>query len=145
MDRGTAQILGVLFVGLSLLTAGCANSPMTTRTGDIVDVKIENDVTPKRVIALVGDEVRWVNHRSQPVRIDFTGGALDDASCRRGFTNWIGMKKESVQLDANETASLCFSGRGVHTYNVRMDSALPGGKQIVQGEVQVGKTGKSMP
>lgn len=139
MDRGKARVFGALLMGISFLTAGCANVPMTTRTGDIVNVKIENDLTPNRVIAQVGDEIRWVNHRSQPVRVDFTGGALDEVSCRRGFTNWIGMKQESVQLDANETASICFSARGLHTYNVRMDSAVPGGKQIVQGEVQVGK------
>lgn len=126
------------WVGVLLVTS-CSSVPAITRTGDIYDVTIQEDVAPKRVVVQVGDEIRWVNHRSQPVRIDFSGDVLDDASCRRGFTNWIGMNQNTMTLDANETASVCFAGRGLYVYNVRMDSALPGGKQIVQGEVQVGK------
>ncbi len=71
------------------------------------------------------------------MRIDFLDGALHEVSCQRGFTNWMGMKKESA-TGANKSASLCFGKGAVIDYNVRMDSALPGGKQIVRGEVKVG-------
>jgi hypothetical protein len=125
-----------LILGLVGLTA-CAMST-TTRSGEIHDVKIEEGLEPATLTAGIGDEIRWVNHRKLPVRIDFIGGALDEISCQRGFTNWIGMKKESATLGVNESASLCFAQATVIDYNVRMDSALPGGKRIVRGMVQVG-------
>jgi len=130
---------GVLLAALMMLV-GCAGTPMTTRTGVVHDVKIEEGLTPSVLTVQVGDEVRWVNHRTMATRIDFLDGAIDDVSCRRGFSNWLGMKQESFTLGQNETASICFSKAGHVTYNVRMDSALPGGKQIVPGEIRVGMT-----
>ncbi|MBA5865131.1 MAG: hypothetical protein GDA67_00370 [Nitrospira sp. CR1.3] len=129
-----------LILGLFSISACAMLTPPTTRTGEVRDVKIEEGLAPTIVTVGVGDEVRWVNHRTLPVRIDFLGGDLEEVSCHRGFTNWVGMKKESATLGASESASLCFSKAGVVIYNVRMDSALPGGKQIVQGEVRVGKS-----
>jgi plastocyanin len=128
---------GVVLAAL-LMMVGCAGTPMTTRTGAVHDIKIEEGLTPSVLTVQVGDEVRWVNHRTMPVRIDFLDGAIDDVSCRRGFSNWLGMKQESFTLEQNETASVCFSKAGLVTYNVRMDSALPGGKHIVPGEIRIG-------
>lgn len=128
----------IVVLGLFLFTVGCAGTPMTTRTGAVHDIKIEEGLTPVVVSVQVGDEVRWVNHRTMPAQIDFLGGALDQVSCQRGFTNWIGMRQESVIIGPNETASLCFSKAGLVSYNVRMDSALPGGKHIVPGEIRIG-------
>lgn len=120
------------------IMVGCAGTPMTTRTGTVHDVKIEEGLSPSVLTVHIGDEIRWVNHRTMPARIDFLDGALDDISCRRGFSNWAGMKQESFTVAPNETVSLCFSKGGLVTYNVRMESALPGGKQIVPGEIRVG-------
>jgi len=129
-----------LILGLIGLSACAMSTPATTRSGEIHDVKIEEGLEPATLTAGIGDEIRWVNHRRLPVRIDFLGGALDEISCQRGFTNWIGMKKESATLGVNESVSLCFAKATVIDYNVRMDSALPGGKQIVRGEVRVGRS-----
>lgn len=129
-----------LILGLIGLSACAMSTPPTTRNGEVHDVKIEEALTPAILTVGIGDEVRWVNHRTRPVRIDFLGDALDDVSCRRGFSNWIGMKKESTTVAVNESASLCFAKAAVIDYNVRMDSALPGGKQIVRGEVRVGNS-----
>jgi plastocyanin len=129
-------ILGL--IGLS----GCAMLvPPTTRSGAVHDVKIEEGLAPSILAVGIGDEIRWVNHRTLPIQIDFLGGALDEVSCQRGFTNWLGLKKESATVGASNSASVCFAKAGVVVYNVRMDSALPGGKQIVQGEVRVGNPG----
>ena len=114
------------------------STPPTTRSGEVHDVKIEEGVAPTSLAAGIGDEVRRVNHRSSDVRIDFLDGALDEVSCQRGFTSWMGMQKESATVGANKSASLCFAKGRVVTYNVRLDSALPGGKRIVQGEIRVG-------
>lgn len=138
-DVGSRLTVPSLMLGLIGLSACAMFAPPTTRTGEIREVKIEEGLAPTIVTAGVGDEVRWVNHRTLPVRIDFLGEDLEEVSCHRGFTSWTGMKKDSATLGANESASACFSKAGVIIYNVRMDSALPGGKQIVQGEVIVGK------
>jgi len=130
-----------LILGLVGLSACAMLDPPTTRSGQIYDVKIEEGVTPTFLTVGIGDEVRWVNHRTRDVRIDFLGEALDEISCQRGFTNWIGMKKESATVGPNKSASLCFGKVAVIDYNVRMDSALPGGKQIVRGEIKIGRAG----
>ena len=127
-----------LLLGLIGLSACAMLDPPTTRSGEIREVKIEEVIIPATLAVGIGDEVRWVNHRRLPVRIDFLGKELDEVSCQRGFTNWIGMMKESATVGGGESASLCFSKAGVITYNVGMDSALPGGKQIALGEVRVG-------
>lgn len=140
---GLSLTVPSMILGLIGLSACAMLTSPTTRSGAIQDVKIEEGLAPSILTVGIGDEVRWVNHRTLPVRIDFIGGDLDEISCQRGFTNWIGMKKESASLGASESASACFSKAGVIIYNVRMDSALPGGKQIVQGEVRVGTPGGS--
>lgn len=139
-NAGYCLTLPSLILGLIGLSACAMSTPPTTRSGEIHDVKIEEGIEPTTLSAGIGDEVRWVNHRSSDVRIDFLDGALDEVSCQRGFTSWMGMQKESTTVAANKSASLCFSKAGVVLYNVRMNSALPGGKQIVQGEVRVGRS-----
>jgi plastocyanin len=134
--RLTVPLLILGLIGLS----ACTSTPPTTRSGEVHDVKIEEGIEPTTLTVKIGDEVRWVNHRSDDIRIDFLGDALDDVSCQRGFSNWVGMKKESATVGPNKSASLCFEKAAVVTYNVRMDSALPGGKQIARGEIRVGKS-----
>ena len=83
-----------LILGLIGLSACSMLAPPTTRSGEVYDVKIEETLTPAILTVGIGDEVRWVNHRTRPVRIDFLDETLDDVSCQRGFTNWMGMQKE---------------------------------------------------
>ena len=124
-----------------ILAAGCAGLPQTSRSGTIHDVTIERGISPSDLIVEIGDEVRWINHRSGPVQIDFLGNALDRVSCARGFSNWIGSKIESAIVKANQSASLCFSQAGAISYNVRMDDMVPGGKVIEPGIVRIGRLG----
>jgi plastocyanin len=128
-----------LILGLIGLSACSILTPQTTRTGEIRAITIEEGLEPTILTVGIGDEVRWVNHRTLPVQIDFLNEDLDTVSCQRGFTNWIGVKKESTIVGSSESVSVCFSKAGEVTYNVRMDSALPGGQQIVKGEIRVGK------
>jgi plastocyanin len=125
-----------------LLLAGCASLPETTRTGVIRDVKIEHGLYPSDLLAQIGDEVRWVNHRSGSVGIHFLGGALDHVSCTRGFSNFLGMKKESATIKPSESGSLCFSQAGFFSYNVRMADMVPGGELIEAGTIRVGSVPK---
>ncbi|MEX5213934.1 MAG: hypothetical protein NW703_07185 [Nitrospiraceae bacterium] len=123
----------VLSVGL----AACAG-PKTTRSGEIQTVNIEKEPVPSDLVVNVGDEVRWENHRAWPVRLGLvTGNLRETLSCERGFSNFLGMKRDSAEIGPNESVSTCFSKVGVIKYNLRMESALPGGKTITSGTVQV--------
>lgn len=148
MNRGTKTAryklaIPALMLSLIGLSACSMFTPQTTRTGEIRDVTVEEGLAPATINVRIGDEVRWVNHRTLPVQIDFIEKDLDGVSCHRGFTNWIGMKTESTTVGPSKTASVCFSKTGVIPYNVRMESALPGGKQIVKGEIRVGNPGSA--
>ncbi|HEY5931457.1 MAG TPA: hypothetical protein VIT63_00990 [Nitrospira sp.] len=122
---------------LSMGLMACAG-PKTSRSGDIQTVNIEAEAHPADLVVNVGDEVRWVNHRSQSVQVDLVGDMHETLSCQRGFSNFLGMKRESATIDPNESVSACFSKVGLIKYNLRMDDSLPGGKKITSGTVQIG-------
>ncbi|CAI4031480.1 hypothetical protein DNFV4_01902 [Nitrospira tepida] len=125
----------VAFAGSLMACAG----PQTTRSGEIHTVKIEKEPEPADLVVNVGDEVRWVNHRTLPVRLDLIlGDASEQLSCQRGFSNFVGMKRDSAEISPNDSVAACFSKVGVVKYNIRMESALPGGRAITSGTVQVG-------
>lgn len=124
-----------------VLTAACSSLPPTTRTGAIHEIRFEEHLMPTELIAQVGDEIRWVNHRSMPARVDFPG-VVEDVSCERGFRNVLGLRQESATVQSNESVSLCFAKSGFYTYNARMDAAVPGGKLIEQGTIRVGTPAK---
>jgi plastocyanin len=134
MLAGTRILLGATL----LLTVGCAGVPNTSRTGEIYDVKFADHMIPSELQVQPGDEVRWVNHRTMPVTIDFLGGALNELSCERGFSNFLGRPQESISVGPNQSVSLCFAKTALVSYNVRMDSPVPGGKLIESGAVHVG-------
>ncbi len=121
----------VLCMGLAACTG-----PKTSRSGEIQTVNIETEPHPADVRVNVGDEVRWVNHRSLPVYLELVGDVT--LSCERGFSNFIGMRSESVKIKADKSVSACFSTVGLVKYNLRMEDAVPGGKQLTSGTVQVG-------
>jgi plastocyanin len=127
-------VVGIaLFLGL----AACSG-PHTSRSGEIHTVHIEDEPQPAELVVNVGDEVRWVNHRAQPVRLDLVGDVHDGLSCERGFSNLLGSKTEQANIKPNKSVAACFSKIGVIRYNLRMDSALPGGQSITSGTIQVG-------
>lgn len=124
-------------VAVLVLAAACAG-PATTRTGAVHDIRVAEGPEPADLIVNPGDEVRWVNSRTLPIRVDLVNVKSDDLSCERGFSNIFGAVRESATIKPNETASACFSKSGVVNYNLRMDSALPGGRAIVPGIVRIG-------
>ena len=130
-------LLGLLAV--LLLAVACAG-PQTTRTGTVQDIKIAEGAEPPELTVNPGDEVRWINVRTLPLRVDLVGVKPEDLACERGFSNFFGMIQESATINPNESASACFVKAGAVKYNLRMESALPGGKSIVPGVIQVGPT-----
>lgn len=129
-----AVVAGVL-VASGLIA--CASLPKTTRTGTIHSIRIEQALDPAKVFAVPGDEIRWVNARSLPVQLDLVGLTRKSLSCSRGFAKLLGGIRESIELAPNGSASVCFSGPGEVKFNVRMSSALPGGRNIVGGVISI--------
>ena len=120
-----------------LLAAACVG-PTTSRSGVVHDIRIAEGPEPADLIVNPGDEGRGVNARTLPLRIDLVNVKLDELSCERRFSNIFGAIQESATIEPNGTASACFVKAGVVNYNLRMDSALPGGKVIVPGIIRIG-------
>jgi plastocyanin len=127
-------------VVLGCMIIGCSNMPKVTRTGDVKDVMIGETLEPAERAAAAGDEVRWINKRTAPVRIVFLDPVDEAFSCNNGFGGWMA-KSGTASLDPNETASVCFRQPGFYRYTVRMKAASPTGEINASGVVRVGNVG----
>jgi plastocyanin len=127
----------VAVVGLIMMSVGCASLPKTTRTGEIHQISIGENLSPAEITVKVGEEVRWVNSRSLDSHIYFLPVTLKNLSCQKGFTNNMENMQESVTLKPNQSASLCFSTPTEVRYNVRMGAVVPGGDKTVSGIILV--------
>jgi plastocyanin len=132
------RMLSLMVVMLLLFAVGCAGLSKISRTGAIHEVRIEDTLSKPNLTVQVGDEIRWVNVRTEPVSIEFTPESVQSLSCNRGFSNIFGSPKDEAEVNPGESVSLCFSKNGVYKYNVRMTAAVPGGKIIVSGVINVG-------
>src|SRR4051812_21199093 len=85
MAMSAIRFLGISLVALVFL-GGCQSTPTVTRSGDIKDIIIGDTLSSTAVAANPGDEVRWVNKRTAPVRIIFLDTISDDQlSCKNNF------------------------------------------------------------
>ena len=132
------RYLGVGLVALVFL-AGCESTPTVTRSGDVKDIIIGDNLSSGEVVVSPGDEVRWVNKRTAPVRIVFLDPVSDKQfSCKNNFGG-LTTPSNTANLDTNETASACFRDPGYVRYTVRMKSANTVGELNVPGVVTVGE------
>ncbi len=139
------RLVSILVLGAALV--GCAGKDLapSTRTGKIHDVRIGQDLNPKQVSVRVGDEVRWINSRSAPVKIVFVDSLSDKLVCQNSFRSGRLMsmfsdeagKLNVTTIEPNEYASLCFASSGSYVYNVRMESTAAGGEANTSGTVLV--------
>jgi len=130
------------YLGVALLLVlGCQGMPTVTRTGDVKDIIIGDDLSSREIAVNTGDEVRWINKRTQPVRVVFLDPVSDkQLSCKNNVGGWM-TPSDTAQLGKNETASACFRDPGYYRYIVRMESALTTGDINVQGVIKVGGQG----
>lgn len=130
------------YLGVALLLVlGCQGMPTVTRTGDVKDIIIGDDLSSKEIAVNTGDEVRWINKRTLPVRVVFLDPVSDkQLSCKNNVGGWM-TPNDTAQLGNNETASACFRDPGYFRYIVRMESALTTGDINVQGVIKVGGQG----
>jgi plastocyanin len=129
----------IRYLGVALLfVLGCQAMPTVTRTGDVKDIIIGDNHSLGEMVVSVGDEVRWVNKRTAPVRIVFLDTVSEkQLSCTNNFGGLM-TPSNTAKLATNETASVCFRDPGYVRYTVRMESANMTGERNVPGVVKVG-------
>ncbi|MEO5956519.1 MAG: hypothetical protein ABIR36_12630 [Nitrospiraceae bacterium] len=136
-DRRNAQWNGLTVVCVCLvLLAGCANPPGTqpVRT---YDIQILEQVSPQDLYVATGDEVRWQNLRSDPVKVGLLSHHhLSLVSCEKGFKRF-GMVDDSATIPPMGYVSLCFSRPGIVQYNVWLNPADPRGRMTPTARIQV--------
>ena len=131
------NLIRYLGVGL-LFVLGCQGLPTVTRSGDVKDIIIGDNLTITETAVNAGDEVRWINKRNAPVRVIFLDAVLDkQLSCKNNVGGWM-TPSDTAQLATNQTASVCFRDPGYFRYIVRMESAKTTGDISVQGVIKVG-------
>jgi len=135
-------MLSIRYLGVALVfVLGCQGLPTVTRTGDVKDIIIGDDLVAGEIAVSPGDEVRWVNKRTAPVRIVFIDPLLDkQLSCKNNIGGLM-TPSDTARLATNETASVCFRDAGFPRYTVRMESALTTGEINVPGMIKVGGKG----
>ena len=129
--------ISVLLVRLGILvTVGCATHhpfPESSLTGGMVEVKIDEALTPPMVTTNKGDEVKWVNRTGGPVDISLVQTGEDMISCQRGFASTdLGYLVGSLEYETiiiatvlqNDSASLCFAVPGKYVYTLRRNPPI---------------------
>lgn len=130
--------LQYMWAVLLFLPLGCESLPTVTRTGQVKDIIIGEKLSSAELVVSPGDEVRWINKRTAPVRVVFLDPVPDSrVSCKDNFGGW-NTPNDTAKLGTNETASVCFRDPGYVRYTVRMKSAAPAGEINAPGVVKVG-------
>ena len=131
----SAGLVGALL--LMALLGACASLPDSARNGVVHVIRIDREVEPIEVYADAGDEIRWQNLRTTPVRVGLLGsGLFKHVTCAKGF-GLCGMLHEHAVIQPNEAASLCFSATTTVKFNVWMDAQDLGGDLSPTGTIRV--------
>ncbi|MDP3090686.1 MAG: hypothetical protein Q8N04_08415 [Nitrospira sp.] len=132
----------IRYLGFALVfVMGCQGTPTVTRTGDVKDIIIGDTLTSGAIAVNPGDEIRWINKRTAPVRVVFIDSVSDkQLSCNNNFGGWM-TPSGTAQLTTNQSASVCFRDAGTFRYTVRMESAMTTGELNVPGVITVGGQG----
>jgi plastocyanin len=145
---GDAMKAQHLMVGSALLIlTGCQHMgmggdgmPTLTRTGEVKDIVIREELTPATVSANPGDEIRWINKRQGNVRVVFLDPVTESLSCRRNFGGLMGENRHqyTANLGSNDSASLCFKNPSQVRYVVRAESHVGSGEENIPGSINIG-------
>ncbi len=122
---------------VTLLMTACQPLPSFSRSGEVTDIVISDQLSPLAVQVNAGDELRWTNKHGTPVRITMLDYVLDTLSCRSNFSGHFYSGAEAV-LQPNESAGLCFRAPGTIRYIVRRESARAGGQFSESGVIEIG-------
>ena len=135
-----------------LILAGCQHSlvresmPTVTRTGEVKDVVILQEVSPTTVSANPGDEIRWINKRQGDVRVIFLTPVMEQLTCQRNFGGIAAEQNQyTAKLGTNDTASLCFRNPTEVKYVVRAESSDPSGEKNIAGTITIASQHQARP
>jgi hypothetical protein len=139
LQQGGPSMNPIRYLGVALLLVlGCQGTPTVTRSGDVKDIIIGDRLASGDIAVSPGDEVRWINKRTGPVRIVFLDSVSDkQLSCKHNIGGLM-TSSDTAKLATNETASACFRDPGYYRYTIRMESALTTGEINVPGVIKVG-------
>jgi plastocyanin len=126
-DEGTVgnSVKTTQYLGVALLFMwGCQVLPTATRTGDVKNIILKDDVGAQEIVVNTGDEIRWINDQTRFVQIVFTDPRLDqELSCKNNIGGIL-TPSNTARMAPNETASICFRYPGLFRYIVRMETGL---------------------
>jgi plastocyanin len=135
-----------------LILTGCQHSlvresmPTVTRTGEVKDVVILEEVSPTTVSANPGDEIRWINKRQGDVRVIFLTPVMEQLTCQRNFGGIAPEQNQfTAKLGTNDTASLCFRNPTEVKYIVRAESSDPSGEKNIAGTIAIASQHQARP
>jgi len=136
----------LILTGCQHMGMGSDGMPTVTRTGEVKDIVIREDLSPQTVRVNPGDEIRWINKRQGNVRVVFLTPVMEMLSCQRNFGGLMGANRNqyTASLSPNDTASLCFRNQADIKYVVRADSNLPGGEENLAGNISVSGNDRAM-
>lgn len=114
-----ATRLAGLLIGAGL-PASCAAASPETAPLQTHYIRIQDTVSPQHLNVHIGDEVRWQNLRSEPVRISLLSQLSGSGvSCQTGFSHF-GSLDDTATIPPNGYMSLCSARTGSIQYNVRL-------------------------
>ena len=129
----------MLVISLAVTALGCQQFgksavPETSRTANVHTVKVNmTEISPSDVTVGVGDEILFVNDRTQPVRIILIEGGKSVA-CQRGFSGNI---DQEAEIAAGRSASFCFDRPGTVKYMARSKGGVEGAEIVLPAQIQV--------
>jgi plastocyanin len=114
--------------------------PETSRTAVVHDVRVSlTDIVPAELHVNVGDEVRFINDKTQPVRIILIEAGKSIA-CSKGFN---GLVDQEAVIRPGQYASFCFNKTGTVKYMAREQQAVTGGEQVLSAHILIGDSSTS--
>ena len=144
------NVARVLVVGLTVLvTVGCTGHqrfPESSSTGRVMEVTIDESVTPMSVTAKRDDEVRWINMSNRLVDVSVVQTREELISCQKGFSSTnlgylFGTSEYenivTAKVRPNEFASLCFAIPGKYVYTVIKDPSVTGSINKMTGSITI--------
>jgi plastocyanin len=113
--------------------------PSVTRTGEVKDVVIQEDISPATLIAHPGDEIRWVNKRHVDVNVMFFTPVMELLTCQRNFQRMREADRNQYMatVETNDTASACFRRPTELKYVVSTKSSEANRAQNLSGTITI--------
>jgi plastocyanin len=111
--------------------------PETSRTAVVHDVRISlTDIAPLELQVNVGDEVRFINDKTLPIRIILIEAGKKIA-CNKGFK---GIIDQQADIKPGQYASFCFNKTGTVKYMARDQADLTGGELVLSAHIEVDRS-----